>query len=413
MGNQQKKQAWVVAIDMGYGHQRAAFPLRHLSPDKTVFIANNYPGMPKSDYNYWHYGQAIYELVSRATRVPLIGPVIFGVMDSLQAIKSFDPKKKELGPTAQLRQTYSSIKSGRGKHLVEQLNTKDIPLITSFFTIAFMAEEHGFKNDIYLIICDTDISRAWAPYHPEKSRIKYCASTERAAERLKTYGVRPENIFLTGFPLPDENIGGLKETILKKDMIERLRALDPEKATRPPTLTYAVGGAGAQKQVAYDIVKSLRADIIAEKIVFNLIAGTRPEVNAYFQSVIRQLGLTDALGKTVNVIYKPTKVAYFEEFDRVMRTTDVLWTKPSELVFYASLGLPIIIGHVLGSQEEYNQAWLQQSGAGILQSNPRRTHEWFFEWLVSGALAKAAKNALEHGEKHAVEKIEQLVFKKK
>lgn len=414
MGNQQKNQAWVVAIDMGYGHQRAAFPLRHLSPDGTVFIANNYPGMPRKDYNFWHYGQVFYEFVSRATSIPLIGPAIFSVMDSFQAIKEFDSEKKFLRPNSQLIQNYSGIKNGWGKHLVDQLNKKNIPLITTFFTIAFMAEEHGFKNDIYLVICDTDISRSWAPYHPEKSRINYCASTERAAERLKTYGVRPEKIFLTGFPLPQENIGGRNAITLKEDMAQRLHNLDPEhtyRATHPLTLTYAVGGAGAQKKIAYQIIKSLHQAITEEKIKFNLVAGTRPEVDWYFRKIISELGLLEKMGKSIDVIYKSTKEEYFEQFNTTLRTTDVLWTKPSELVFYSALGIPIIIGRALGSQEDYNQVWLEQRGAGITQSDPSRTHEWFFEWLASGAFANAAMSAYTQGEKHSVENIEDLVFR--
>jgi hypothetical protein len=41
-----EKKAWVVAVDMGYGHQRAAYPLRHLSPTGKVILANNYAGIP-------------------------------------------------------------------------------------------------------------------------------------------------------------------------------------------------------------------------------------------------------------------------------------------------------------------------------------------------------------------------------
>jgi hypothetical protein len=43
-----KKLAWVVAADMGYGHQRAAFPLKYLSGGR-IINANNYPGIPKEE----------------------------------------------------------------------------------------------------------------------------------------------------------------------------------------------------------------------------------------------------------------------------------------------------------------------------------------------------------------------------
>ena len=50
--NQQKK-AWIIAADMGYGHQRTAYPLRGLSLDGKIINANNYEGIPQKDKNFW------------------------------------------------------------------------------------------------------------------------------------------------------------------------------------------------------------------------------------------------------------------------------------------------------------------------------------------------------------------------
>jgi len=71
----------------------------------------------------------------------------------------------------------------------------DRPLVSAFYNPAFMAEYFNYPGDIYCIVCDADISRAWAPLHPRQSRIKYFAPTQRVAERLKFYGVKEENIF--------------------------------------------------------------------------------------------------------------------------------------------------------------------------------------------------------------------------
>src|SRR3989338_1405309 len=143
------KHAWVVAVDMGYGHQRAAYPLRHLSPNDKVLIANNYEGIPRRDFSIWHNTQAFYESVSRMTALPIIGGKIFELYDKLQSIADFYPRRDLSRPNAQTKQIYRLINSGWGKDLIDYLNCKDIPLITSFFTIAFFAEKHGFKNDIY------------------------------------------------------------------------------------------------------------------------------------------------------------------------------------------------------------------------------------------------------------------------
>jgi hypothetical protein len=228
----QKKEAWVVAVDMGYGHQRAAYPLRHLSPTGKVIIANNYQGIPKGDFRFWHNGQKVYEFFSRLSNVPVFGNFLFGLLDKFQEVPPFYPKRNLSAPNLQVRQNYYLIKRGWGKDLISYLSQKNIPLITTFFSVAFMAEEHGFKNDIYIVICDSDVSRTWAPLHPAKSRIKYFAPCRQVVSRLRLYGVPEENIFLTGFPLPEENINSSSMTTLKRDLAERIINLDPEKRYR-------------------------------------------------------------------------------------------------------------------------------------------------------------------------------------
>lgn len=427
------KHAWVVAVDMGYGHQRAAYPLRHLSPTGKVIIANNYEGIPRNDFRIWHSSQAFYEFVSQLTALPLIGGKIFDIYDKMQKIADFYPRRDLSRPNLATTQIYKLISRGWGKDLINYLNTKDIPLITSFFTIAFFAEEHGFKNDIYCLLCDADISRSWVALQPKKSRIKYFAPCRRVAERLRLYGVPEKNIYLTGFPLPEENLGGPSLNILKKDLAERIINLDPEHRYRqkysetveqflriikigakhhhPLTLTFAVGGAGAQKQIAIDILKSLKKKLLAEEINLNLVAGTRNDVYLFFKNQITERGLQRAFNKNLRIIYEVNKEDYFSSLNKELRLTDVLWTKPSEMVFYAALGLPIIMAPSIGSQEVYNRTWLKTIGAGISQNNPRYTHEWFFDWVNSGWLAEAAMSGFLDGRQFGTYNIQDVVFK--
>ena len=163
-------KAYVVAVDMGYGHQRAAYPLLDIaarldqSPEKGEIInANKYAGIPKSDKRKWEGGRKFYETISRLKFLPFIGETIFGLMDYLQRIEPFYPARDLSAPTLQLKEIYGMIRHGWGKDLINRLNKKSLPLITSFFTPAYFAEEHNYKEDIYLICCDADVARAWAP----------------------------------------------------------------------------------------------------------------------------------------------------------------------------------------------------------------------------------------------------------
>ena len=75
----------------------------------------------------------------------------------------------------------------------------------------------------------------------------------------------------------------------------------------------------------------------------NLVAGVRQDVRDYFIKIIRDRGLAAELGSSVRVLFTATKAEYFPTFNALLRETDVLWTKPSELCFYAGLGIPIVM----------------------------------------------------------------------
>ena len=337
----------------------------------------------------------------------------------------------------QLKLTYSSIKKGWGRDLIEKLKTQNsklktnLPIVTTFFTPAFMAEFFNYSGQIFLIVCDADISRTWASLNPKISKIKYFAPTERVVERLKLYGVRPENIFLTGYPLPLENIGQETMEVLKEDLRYRILNLDPQKkyfekykilieehlgnlpkkSDHPLTIMFAVGGAGAQKEIGIKIVKSLVEKIKKGEIKLILSAGIREKVKEYFEKEISRGPSSEYLSENIEILYQKTIKDYFKEFNQKLRETDILWTKPSELSFYSALGLPIIIAPPVGSQEEFNKRWLLKSGFGLLQENPNYTEQWLFDWLKQGYLAEAAMQGFVEGEQLGTLKIKEIISK--
>ncbi|PIZ89607.1 MAG: hypothetical protein COX89_00585, partial [Candidatus Nealsonbacteria bacterium CG_4_10_14_0_2_um_filter_37_10] len=219
-----KQEAWVISVNMGYGHQRTAYPLRNLAPDGKVINANSYQGIPERDKKIWETTRNSYEFISRFQRFPLVGKTAFLIYDQFQKILTFYPKRDLSKPNFVLKQIYSSLKKGWGRGFIEKLKSQNekLPIISTFFTPAFMAEFFNYPGEIFCVVCDADISRTWAPLNPKLSKIKYFASTERVVERLKLYGVKPENIFLTGYPLPKENIGTKKMEVLKEDLKYRI-----------------------------------------------------------------------------------------------------------------------------------------------------------------------------------------------
>jgi hypothetical protein len=164
----------------------------------------------------------------------------------------------------------------------------------------------------------------------------------------------------------------------------------PKKGNHIFTIAFAVGGAGAQKELALEITKSLGRKIREDKIKIILIAGVRKEVKNYFLKKIEETGLKSYLNKNIEILWQKDIADYFQAFNKTLRKTDILWTKPSELSFYTALGLPIIIAPIIGSQEDFNKKWLLEIGSAIKQKNITYTEEWLFDLLDQGWFAEAA-----------------------
>ncbi|MFA5133480.1 MAG: hypothetical protein WC459_01595 [Patescibacteria group bacterium] len=435
-GNKAKnyKKAWVISVNMGYGHERAAYALEPLAQGDYI-VANSYKGIPKEEKNSWQETQKIYEAVSRLKPIPVLGKLAFSVMDKIQEIPPFYPRRDLSPPTLQLKETFKFIKNHQiGKKLIDRLSEgkNHLPIISTFFIPAFAAELYDYPGEIYCVICDADFSRAWVPMDAKQSRIKYFAPCGRVVERLKLYGVREENIYLTGFPIPKELIGGPKGEVVKQDMLDRFANLDPQgifrakydkvlrthfgaalnswnRVKRPLTLTFAVGGAGAQQKLGVQIVKSLAEKIKRHQIHINLVAGTRVGLANYFVKELHKLGLHRNHGRGIDILVERSRPEYFKKFTALLRKTDILWTKPSELSFYTGAGLPVIMAPPIGSQEEFNRTWLQQIGGGIDQGNPEHTSEWLFDWINAGALARMAWNGYLEAPTHGTHRIEQII----
>lgn len=423
MAKAKNTKAWVVSADMGYGHQRAVFPLKDFAEDGLITVGRNDDSSEK-EKKQWTRLLNVYESFSRARGIPVIGKPIFSLLDTLLHIPSFYPIRNLSGSTYQVDLLEKNIRAGICTGMMQKISAKQLPLVTSFYAPAIAADMKGYEP-IYCIVCDADINRVWAAKQPWESRINYFAPCGKAAQRLRSYGVPEERIFLTGFPLPMDLIGR-NLSVLKHDLGQRLFLLDPRdrfrtihhksvehflgrrntffKRDRRLTITYAVGGAGAQKEIGERIVHSLRHRLHGNDVRINLVAGIRPEVRDYFEAVRREHRT-----ENISVIYGETLHDYFQKFNTAMRTTDILWTKPSELSFYAGLGIPIIMTPTIGSQERFNRQWLFEIHAGMKQEDPEFTEQWLYDLLQNGTIADMAWSGFLKARKLGTAKIMEVL----
>ena len=420
-------KSWIISANMGLGHQRATYPLKDIAYDGIQLFGENQMSQ-KKERRLWKVFQNSYEFLSKTRQVPLVGPALFNMLEKLQNISPYYPLRDQSKPSLQVKSLYSLISRGMGCGMSKKLCSKRLPVITSFYAAAIAAEQLT-DLPVYCIICDADINRVWVAEKPRQSRIVYFAPCGNAVRRLKEYGVPDERIFLTGFPLPQENIGENNMNILRHDLAKRLIRLDPTKRFRtihgeevkhylgeywepeakasPLTLTYAVGGAGAQAEIAEGVVKSLAKPIKAGRIKLNLIAAHRNEVKMYFEKLIQKEGLVENGG--IRIMYNQDKNQYFREFNELLRNTDILWTKPSELSFYCGLGIPIIIAPHIGPHEVFNQRWLRDLGSGLHQADPQYCSEWIQDYLLDGKLSLAAWDGFLYARKLGANRIKEVL----
>ncbi len=399
----------LVAVEMGYGHLRAAYALAGALGCE-VLHADRPPLASPEEERRWRRVRSAYEGVSRLAQAPLVGRPFRRALDAITAVPHLYPRRDQSAPNAAVRALERLSRAGLGDRLIARLGRSGATLLTTFYAPAIRADLSGIER-ILCVVTDSDINRVWAPRDAARSRIHYCVPSERAMRRLRAYGVPPERIHVTGFPLPTELLGGEGLPALRRCLAERLVRLDPagafheqyrdelahflgpladEQRDRAPLVTYAVGGAGAQAGVARHILRSLRAPLAQGSIRLALVAGVRGGVAASFRRWIQAEGLTGQLGGAVEILHTDDLPRYFERFNALLARTDILWTKPSELTFYGALGIPLVFAWPVGVHERLNRRWAIQRGAGLKQDNPRYAWQWLREWLQDGTLAAAA-----------------------
>ncbi|HEV8578160.1 MAG TPA: hypothetical protein VGX68_03675 [Thermoanaerobaculia bacterium] len=399
----------VASVEMGYGHLRPAHALASALGTELLHV-DLPPLVAPEELRLWRASRRFYEITSRASQIPVAGAPLRSLLESLTSIPHLHPQRDLSAPNLQVRSLHRLIEKGLGRGLVNLLKSTGAPLLTTFFAPAISADCSGCE-EVYCVVTDVDINRTWVPLRPERSKIVYLTPSRRAIHRLRAYGIARERIEFTGFPLPHELIGGPDLSVLRKNLTARLVRLDRKKVFRdqargeihhflgdlpadeegrPPLITFSVGGAGAQADLARSLLKGLHSLIEENRLRLCLVAGVRAEIAAKFHQWVKEAGLEDRLGSGVDVFLAASLEEYFPRFNELLAETDVLWTKPSEMTFFSALGLPLILSAPVGVHERYNRRWAIENGPGLKQRDPLYAEYWMREWLNEGTLAAAA-----------------------
>ena len=414
----------VVSVDMGYGHLRAAEPLAK-ALGCGILLADGPDLADDQERRLWRRTRHFYEFTTRVSQLPWVGPPLRGLVEAFTSIPHLHPDRDLSGATLGAKGLDRLIRRGLGAGLIDRLQKTGAPLLTTFYAPALAADRAGCKR-VFCVVTDSDINRVWAPFDPARSQLRFLVPSERAGRRLRAYGVPADHVLFTGFPFPEELLGGPGLQVLRRNLAARIVRLDPgghfraahgdeiasalgplpaELEGQPPLVLFTIGGAGAQAGLAGLFLPSVRRALEAGKLRISLVAGVRAEVAARFREAILAAGLEAAIGHGLEILEATTHADYFERMKELLARADVLWTKPSEMTFYAALGLPLVCSWPVGVHEGYNRRWAVESGAGLKQRDPRHAGEWLSEWLEDGTLAGAAWSGFRRLPKHGLYNI--------
>ena len=374
----------VAAIDMGYGHLRPAAALAdHLGTQ--VLEIDRPPLGHARDRAFWKPVRNLYEPLTRLSQLPGIGLPLRPLVNAITAIPPLWPARDLSGPTQGTRWMRKAADIGVGRRLAEHLRETSAPLLATFYAAPILAELHG-AGRLHCVVTDSDVNRVWAPPDARSTNITYFAPTDAARRRMESYGVPRARVRVTGYPLPGELVGRDRST-LKRNFRARMERIGrPGKA---PLIVFAVGGAGAQVPLAKNVIVGLKKRILEGALRLAVVAGRRPDVASALSSALSAHGLLGHPG--AELLYDRDVFVYFRRFNDLLARADALWSKPSELVFFAALGLPFIAAPPVGAHEICNLRWATDRGAALPQHDPAVAGDWLLEWVEDGVLASAAE----------------------
>jgi hypothetical protein len=413
----------VVAVEMGYGHLRAAYTLAE-SFGTEVIRMDLPPSAGPAEAAFWHGILKFYNGLSQACDWPLAGPAAKSILEKLTEIAPLCPSVNTEPSTWLARLADGLTGSVVGRRLRAMATDTGRPLLATY-PAAAMAARHASGTRVFCLATDTDVNRAWAPANARTACIDYFAPVSRVADRLRSFGVPEKHIHLTGFPLPAKLVAQAPSALAR-----RLHRLDPARSFRhqagkecagfiqdslqsasmePIAMTIAIGGAGSQTRHVGPILKSVRKQILAGKMRLHLIAGTRADVADTLRKMIQIAGLSPENRNQVEVIFAAEPKEYFHRFEDCLAATDLLWTKPSELVFYAALGLPLLLSPPLGGQEHANRDWLLSHDMALDAGNPAMLGQRINSLLATGELCRIAWNSYSRLDRDGFKRIQQVL----
>ncbi|MBN2056229.1 hypothetical protein JW905_14990 [bacterium] len=231
---------------------------------------------------------------------------------------------------------------------------RDQPLISSHIFNALIAARAGFGRVFQMIPDNTPI-----PIHYARGLVNFVQSRSLYAGYLGL-GLPPEHLRQVGCYVDHELTANLAEDTAAR--LERMRR-------RCRRLLFTIGGAGAQRQLVMACATHLKTIVTKGQATLFINCGDHQAVLDYFRDALHARGLAfrehigweallellqwgsgeqDAMPPGIHLCFNHDHFAAVLATNRLMRISDILVTKPSELSFYP---IPKLFLHRIGRHE--------------------------------------------------------------
>src|SRR5258706_10642430 len=130
MPHQMSAEPIVVAIEMGYGHLRAAVPLAERFSTR-VLQCDRAPLADTVEQELWARSRRAYELWCRVAQVRVLGAPLRSALDSLTHIPPLHPSRDLSSPNRSARLIDRMGERGLGRGLVRTLRETGRPLVST------------------------------------------------------------------------------------------------------------------------------------------------------------------------------------------------------------------------------------------------------------------------------------------
>ena len=379
----------LVAPLMGLGHLRALDPLRPCAPDGLAIYGENLTGWEPA---LWRGLRHLYEGMSRGEP----GSWRRGLGN--RTMRLVDP------PFPWPVQVGRHLLSGfiRMGILGAGMNRgHEGPWLHSFYTTAHAWAMRGVDPQRNaLLICDQAIHPIWLSTQHKRHPHLIFLPHEGLVDRLGSWGADPALLRVTGFPLPGTDPRG--ENWAADAFNRRLHRMEhPERDVLH--LLAVQGGAGAQARALERLLKGAMPLVDRGSLKLTVVCG-HPGATRHEGFLGGMLGRPPVPG--ISIIPFRDPLSAIQEVANRLPEVDLLWSKPSELVQYTALGLPLLCADPIFDHEVANRDWVRRTGAGLLPPGPwEDLADWLTRWWREGTLARAARDGWNKGDRSAVERI--------